>query len=153
MKKIFSILFIATMFGMVLASCGDDKDEPEIPKTQNLVSVHVDETDAYFVFDIDMNKDKSTIYMNNIQFAPGAPKMTLRVNVPVSLSQDGKAYIMAGTALVADMYMPSAAGWVPMSDERYQLNNLSCTVNPNAKQYSLSFDAHGGHFDESGKLE
>ena len=152
MKKIFSILFIATMFGMVLASCGDDKDEPEIPKTQNLVSVHVNETDAYFVFDIDMNMDKSTIYMYNIQFAPGAPKMTLRVNVPVSLSQDGKAYIMAGTALVADMYNPTA-GWIPMSDERYQLNNLSCSVNPSAKQYSLSFDAHGGHFDESGKLE
>lgn len=152
MKKIFSILFIATMFGMVLASCGDDKNEPEIPKTQNLVSVHVDETDAYFVFDIDMNMDKSTIYMYNIQFAPGAPKMTLRVNVPVSLSQDGKAYIMAGTGLVADMYNPTA-GWIPMSDERYKLNNLSCTVNPSAKQYSLSFDAHGGHFDESGKLE
>lgn len=152
MKKIFSILFIATMFGMVMASCGDDKDEPEIPKTQNLVSVHVDETDAYFVFDIDMNMDKSTIYMYNIQFAPGAPKMTLRVNVPVSLSQDGKAYIMAGTGLVADMYNPTA-GWIPMSDERYKLNNLSCTVNPSAKQYSLSFDAHGGHFDESGKLE
>ena len=38
--------------------------------------------------DIDMKKDKSTIYMYNIQFAPGAPKMTLRVNVPVSLKSE-----------------------------------------------------------------
>ena len=151
MKKIFSILFIATMFGMVLASCGDDKDEPEIPKTQNLVSVHVDETDAYFVFDIDMNKDKSTIYMYNIQFAPGAPKMVLRVDVPVSLNKSGNTYIMSGTDLIAEMQRGSS--WVPMPEEQYQLKNLTCTVNPKGKLYAISFDAHGGHFEDSGKLQ
>ena len=35
----------------------------------------------------------------------------------------------------------------------YQLKNLMCTVSPKAKQYSISFDAHGGHFEESGKLK
>ncbi len=152
MKKLFSMLFIATLLGMVFTACGDDKDEPEVPKTQNLTSVHANENDAYFVFDIDMNKDKSTIYMYNIQFAPGAPKMLLRVNVPVSLNHDGNAYVMTGTALVAEMNRGSA-GWVPMTDVQYLLNNLACTVNPSAKQYSISFDAHGGHFEESGKLE
>lgn len=152
MKKLFSMLFIATLLGLVFTACGEDKDEPEMPETQNLVSVHVNETDTYFVFDIDMTKDKGTIYMNNIMFA-GAPfAMTLRVDVPVSVDKSGKTYTMSGTNLVAEMNTPSA-GWVPMSDERYQLKNLMCTVNPSAKQYSISFDAHGGHFEESGKLE
>lgn len=151
MKKLFSMLFIATLLGLVFTACGDDKDEPEMPETQNLVSVHVNETDTYFVFDIDMTKDKGTIYMNNILFAPGAPKMVLRVDVPVSVDKSGKTYIMSGTDLVAEIQRGGT--WTPMSDERYQLKNLMCTVNPSAKQYSISFDAHGGHFEESGKLE
>lgn len=151
MKKLFSMFFIATLLGLVFTACGDDKDEPEVPQVQNLVSVHEnDETDKYFVFDIDMSKDKSTIYMYHIQFAPGAPTMTLRVNVPATLKNG--TYTLSGTDLVADMNMPSA-GWVTMDDERYQLKNLMCTVSPKAKQYSISFDAHGGHFEESGKLK
>ena len=150
MKKLFSMLFIATMLGMVFTACGDEKDEPDV-QVQNLESVHEnDETDMYFVFDIDMNKDMGTIIMYNIQFAPNAPTMTLRVNVPASL-KDG-VYTLSGTDLVADMHMPSA-GWVTMSDERYQLKNLMCTVNPKAKQYSIAFDAHSGHFEDSGKLK
>lgn len=151
MKKLFSMLFMAALLGLVFTACGDGKDEPDEPQAQNLESVHEnDQTDQYFVFDIDMNKDKSTIYMYNIQFAPGAPKMTLRVNVPASLNNG--VYTLSGTDLVADMFTQSA-GWIPMSDEQYQLKNLMCTVNPKAKQYSISFDAHGGHFEESGKLK
>ena len=153
MKKLFSMLFIATLLGLTFAACGDDKDEPEVPKTQNLTTVHEGESDQYFVFDIDMSKDKSTIYMYNIQFAPNAPKMNLRVNVPVNLNQSGSAYIMIGTNLICEMDMPSAGGWVPMPDEQYQLKNLTCTVNPKAKLYAISFDAHGGHFEDSGKLQ
>jgi len=154
MKKFFSIFFVAAMLGMVFTACGNDNnDEPNIPDTQNLVSVHEnDDADTYYVFDIDMTKDKSTIYMHNIQFAGAPHKMTLRVNVPVSLNQGSNAYIMSGNDLVAEMSMPSADTWIPMTDERYHLNNLSCTVNPSAKQFSISFDAHGGHFEDSGKL-
>lgn len=151
MKKLFSMLFIVTLLGMVLTACGDDKDEPVVPKTQKLESVHADATEAYYVFDIDMSKDNSTIYMYNIQFAPRAPKMNLRVNVPVSLNSSKDTYVLTGTGLVAEMEMPSI-GWVPMNDEQYQLNNLTCTVNPGAKQYSISFDAHGGHFADQGEL-
>ncbi len=150
MKKLFSILFVLTMLGMVFTACGDDKDEPKVPETQNLVSVHEnDETDTYYVFDIDMTKDKSAIYMHNMEF--GAPfKMTLRVNVPVSLNQSGDAYIMSGSNIVAEMQR--GGSWTPMTDEKYQLNNLKCTVNPSAKTFSISFDSHGGHFEDNGKL-
>ena len=150
MKKLFSMFFIATLLGLVFTACGND-DEPDVPEAQNLESVHEnDQIDQYFVFDIDMNKDKSTIYMYNIQFG-GAPfAMTLRVNVPATLKNG--TYTLSGTDLVADMDMPSS-GWVTMDDERYQLKNLMCTVSPKAKQYSISFDAHGGHFEESGKLK
>lgn len=150
MKKLFSMFFIATLFGFVFTACGND-DEPNVPEAQNLESVHEnDQIDQYFVFDIDMNKDKSTIYMYNIQFG-GAPfAMTLRVNVPATLKNG--VYTLSGTDLVADMEMQSS-GWVTMDDERYKLKNLMCTVNPKAKEYSISFDAHGGHFEESGKLK
>ena len=150
MKKLFLTLLVATLtLGFV--SCGDDKDEPKLPETQTLTSVHEGESDAYFVFDIDMKKDKSTIYMYNIKFAPGAPPMVLRVDVPVSIDKSGNTYTMSGTNLVAEMQRGSS--WTPMTDEKYQLNNLKCTVNPKAKEYSLSFDAHGGHFEENGKLQ
>jgi len=152
MKKFFSIFCLAALLGLLCSACGDN-DEPDTPVTQNLVSVHVDESDLYFVFDIDKTNDKATIYMYNIQFAPRAPKMNLRVNVPASLDSDGKTYTMSGTNLVAEMDMPSAGGWIPMEDEQYQLKNLVCTVNPAAKSYSISFDAHGGHFEDSGKLQ
>ena len=144
------MFFIATLLGLVFTACGND-DEPDVPEAQNLESVHEnDQIDQYFVFDIDMNKDKSTIYMYNIQFG-GAPfAMTLRVNVPATLKNG--TYTLSGTDLVADMDMPSS-GWVTMDDERYQLKNLMCTVSPKAKQYSISFDAHGGHFEDSGKLK
>jgi hypothetical protein len=151
MKKLFFMLLIATL-SLGFVSCGDDKDEPKVPEAQTLESDHENENDTYFVFDIDMKKDKSTIYMYNIQFAPRAPKMTLRVNVPVNLNSEGNTYIMSGTNLAAEMEMQSV-GWIPMEDEQYRLNNLKCTVNPSAKQYSISFDAHGGHFEESGKLK
>lgn len=146
------MLLIATL-SLGFVSCGDDKDEPDTPENKNLVSVHENESDAYFVFDVASQKDKGTIYMYNMQFAPRAPKMNLRAVVPMTKNSQGTAYIMSGTDLVIDMDMPSAGGWTPMPDEQYQLKNLTCTVNPKAKLYSISFDAHGGHFDESGKLQ
>ena len=151
MKKLFSMLFITAMLGLVFTACGDDKDEPEMPKKASLESVHVGENDAYFEFDIDMTENKGTIIMHNMQFAPGAPVMTLRVNVPVSMNSSGDAYIMRGSGLVVEMFRGGV--WAPMPGENYQLNNLMCTVNPKAKTYDISFDSHGGHFEESGKLQ
>ena len=145
------MLFIVTLLGLVFTACGDDKDEPEAPKAQNLESV--EQSGHHFVFDIDMNKDKSTIYMYQIQFAPGAPAMDLRVNVPATLNQSSNVYTLSGTGLVAERYMESTKSWDPMPDDRYKLNDLTCTVNPSAKQYSISFTAHGGKFEESGKLK
>ncbi|MBR7011845.1 MAG: hypothetical protein IKI10_03010 [Muribaculaceae bacterium] len=155
MKKLFSMLFIVTLLGLVFTACGNDKDEPEAPKAQNLESVH-EQDEHYFVFDIDMNKDKSTIYMYQIQFAPGAPSMDLRVNVPASFNQSSNVYTLTGTGLVAERYVKSMESdnkWVPMPGDQYKLNDLMCTVNPSAKQYSISFTAHGGKFEESGKLK
>lgn len=150
MKKLFSMLLIATL-SLGFVSCGDNKDEPEVPDNKILTSVHENESDGFFVFDIITHKDKGIIYMYNMQFAPRAPKMDLRAVVP--MTKDNKTYIMTATDLVIDMDMPSAGGWTPMTDEIYRLNNLQCTVNPSDKTYSISFDAHGGHFEESGKLE
>lgn len=154
MKKLFSMLFIATMLGLVFTACGDDKDEPEVPKTQNLESVYQEPTDTHFLFDINLDKDSSSIYMYNIVFRIGeatSPAMTLRVEAPVTVDKSGKVYTYSGTGIVA--YMMRGSTWTPMPGEAYLVHNLTCTVNPEAKSYYITFDCHGGHFEENGKLK
>ena len=150
MKKFLSMLFIATMLGMIFTACGDEKDEPAI-KTQNLESVYESETETHFLFDINLDKDSSTIYIYNIVFRIGeatSPAMTLRFNAPVTVK--GNEYTYAGTGIVADMLRGST--WMPMPGDSYLVNNLICKVDPKAKTYYITFDCHGGHFEESGKL-
>lgn len=154
MKKLFSILVLAAILGMVFTACGDEKDGPVIPKTQNLESMYENETDTHFMFDINMDKDSSSIYMYNIVFRIGdatSPAMTLRVDAPVSVDKNGKVYTYAGTGIVA--YMMRGSTWTPMPGDSYLVNNLLCTVDTNVKSYFIKFDCHGGHFEESGKLK
>ena len=153
MKKLFSMLFVATMLGMVFTACGDEKDEPVI-KTQNLESVYTNETDTHFLFDINLDKDSNSIFMYNIVFRIGeatSPAMTLRVDAPVTVDKSGKIYTYSGTGIVA--YMMRGTTWVPMPGESYMVHNLLCTVDTKQKTYYLTFDCHGGHFEENGKLK
>lgn len=154
MKKFFSILFVVTMLGLVFTACGDDKDEPVVPDSQKLESLYESETDTHFLFDIDMDKDSSSIYMYNIVFRIGeatSPAMTLRADAPVTVDKDGKVYTYAGTGIVA--YMLRGTTWMPMPGESYLVNNLTCTVDTKNSTYSIAFDCHGGHFDETGQLK
>ena len=229
MKKIFSMLFIVTLLGMVFTACGDDEPgqtaSPEItfeiledqvvvtakgqgevmlyldgantpnpttlqrsyqdyeatftatakegkqkisdvttlkltiPKSEKLAhftakSTFVNETDTRFEFDIDMDKDSSTIFMYNIVFRIGeatSPAMTLRVDAPVTVDKSGKVYTYAGTGIVA--FMKRGTTWMPMPGDTYMVNNLTCNVNPAAKTYDIAFDCHGGHFEQSGALQ
>ena len=148
------MLFIATMLGLVFTACGDDKDEPEVPKTQNLESVYQEPTDTHFLFDINLDKDSSSIYMYNIVFRIGeatSPAMTLRVDAPVTVDKSGKVYTYSGTGIVA--YMMRGTTWTLMPGEAYLVHNLTCTVKPEAKSYYITFDCHGGHFEQNGSLK
>lgn len=229
MKKFFSMLFIATMLGIVFTACGDDEPAqtaaPEItfeiqedqavvtakgqgevllylngastsnptilqrsyqdyeavftataqeakqrisevttlkltiPKSDKLVrftaeSEYESATDTHFQFDIDLEKDSSSIYMYNIVFRIGdatSPAMTLRVDAPVTVDKSGKVYTYSGTGIMG--YMMRGTSWVPMPGDAYLVHNLTCNVNPEAKTYSISFDCHGGHFEENGRLK
>ncbi len=145
---------MATMLGMVFTACGDEKDAPVVPVTQNLESEYENETDTHFRFDIDMDKDSSSIYMYNIVFHIGeatSPAMTLRVDAPVTVDKAKKVYTYSGTGIVA--YMMRGSTWVPMPGEAYLVHNLLCTIDTNVKSYYIKFDCHGGHFEESGKLK
>lgn len=129
---------------------------PKIEKTgpMSFVSEYESETETHFMFDIDMAKDSSSIYMYNVVFHIGeatSPAMTLRVDAPVTVDQSNKVYTYAGTGIVA--YMQRGGTWLPMPGEAYLVNNLKCTVNTSAKTYDIAFDCHGGHFAESGKLK
>ena len=154
MKKIFLMSIFAIVLGLSFTSCGDDEPVVPIPQTANLESVYENETETHFMFDIDMAKDSSSIYMYNVVFHIGeatSPAMTLRVDAPVTADQTNKVYTYAGTGIVA--YMQRGGTWLPMPGEAYLVNNLKCTVNTSAKTYDIAFDCHGGHFAESGKLK
>ena len=153
MKKLFAMLFAVTMMGMALVSCGDD--EPVKPEpTQNLESAYTDPTDTHFLFDIDLEKDSSTIYLYNIVFRIGeavSPAMNIRIDAPVTVDQTGKIYTYAGTNIMP--YMLRGNTSVPMTGPAYLVTDLLCNVNTKDRTYYIKFDCHGGHFEETGRLK
>ena len=153
MKKLIPALLFAAMF-LTFIACGDDKDEPVFPTTQQLESVHGQTNDTYLIWDIDMMQDSSSIYLYNAVFTIGettSPAMTLRIDAPVSVDKSGQVYTFAGTGIVA--YMLRGTTWMPMPSDAYLVHNLISTVNPEAKTYTISFDCHGGHFEKEGNLK
>lgn len=113
-----------------------------------------DANGTHYMFDVDLDKDSSTIYMYNIVFRIGeatSPAMTLRVNAPVTVDTKTKEFTYSGTGIVAEMLRGTT--WIPMPGDSYLVHNLICKVNPSAKTYYITFDCHGGHFEESGSLK
>lgn len=152
MKKFFVMMFALAALGLVCIACGDDKkDEPVVP-TQNLESVKESGADTYYVFDIDMDKDSSSIYMYSIKFSDQMPvTIDVRIDAPVTVDKTGKVYTYAGTGIMP--YMMRNGKLIPMPGEAYQVTDLLCNVNTEAKTYDIKFDCHGGHFEQSGKLK
>lgn len=151
MKKIFCMLFVAAMLSVVFVSCGDEKDEPKNPVSQLIESVHSETNDTYLVWDINTEKDSSSIYVYNVQFDPRAPLMTIRVDAPVTIDKSGKIYTFAGTGI--HPYLFYGDRFVQFMDDAYLVTNLISTVNIGEKMYSISFDCHGGHYDKTGQLK
>ena len=152
MKKFFVMMFALAALGLVCIACGDDKkDEPVVP-TQNLESVKESGADTYYVFDIDMDKDSSSIYMYSIKFSDQMPvTIDVRIDAPVTVDKTGKVYTYAGTGIMP--YMMRNGKLIPMPGEAYQVTDLLCNVNTEAKTYDIKFYCHGGHFEQSGKLK
>lgn len=152
MKKLVFMLFAATLLGMAFVSCGDEKDEPVIPKAQTLESVHQDATETYFKFDIDMNKDSSSIYLYNVVFTIGeaqSPAMNIRIDAPVTVDKKGKVFTYSGTNITPFLLR----GNTPVPMPNMPVTDLTCTVNTGDKTYSMAFDCHDGHYSNSGKLK
>ena len=152
MYKLFA-LFAVAVLGMAFVSCGDDKDEPVKPEpVGNLESVCEDpEHDTHYLFDIDLDKDSSSIYIYNVQFAPNAPLLTIRIDAPVIADRSGKIYSYSGTGIMP--YMQRGSVFMPMPGENYLVTDLLCNVNTEAKTYDIKFYCHGGHFKDAGRLK
>lgn len=134
---------------LTFTACGDDKDEPVVP-TQNLESVYENESDAHFMFDIDLDKDSSRIYLYNIKFSEQMPvTVNVRIDAPVTVDKTGKVFTFAGTDIIP--FMLRSTTWVPAAN--YIVTNLTSTVNTKEKTYHLAFDCHGGHYENSGLLK
>ena len=152
MNKFFTMLFMASVLSVMLTACGDN-DEPVVPDAQKIESVYENETDTHYMFDIDMDKDSSDIYLYNVSFTIGdrvSPPMTLRIPAPVTVDKSGNVFTYAGTGIVADMQRGTT--WMPMTNADYLVHNLTCMVNTKNKTFAISFDCHGGHFEDNGKI-
>ena len=151
MKKLFSMLFIATMLCMVSVACGDDNDEP-IPTTQKLESVYQNETDTHFVFDINLDKDSSSIYLYNVVFTIGeaqSPAMNIRIDAPVTVDKKGTFFTYAGNNITP--FMLRGNNPVPMPS--MPVTNLMCNVDTKRKYYEMYFECHGGSYAANGDLK
>lgn len=151
MKKLLSALLLAALC-MSFTACGDD-DEPVTPDpVQNLESVYQNETDARYVFDIDLDKDSSSIYLYNVKFTIGervSPPMNIRIDAPVTVDKSGKVFTFAGTDIIPYLLM----GTTPVPSPGFMVTNLTCTVDTKEKTYDMFFNCHGGEFKASGKLK
>ena len=160
MKKIISMFFIAAALCLMVTACGNDKDEPEIPQTQKLESEHSATNDTYLVYDIDLNKDSSSIYVYNAVFQMGdktSPALNIRVDAPCTVDKTGKVFTYAGTNIPPYLIM----GTTPTPFPTLRVNNLRSVVDTEKRTYSISFDCQGtamgkpidGHYEKEGKLK
>ena len=159
MKKLLSMLFVAAMLSMVITSCGkDDPDEPVIEIM--LESEHGEANDTYLVYDIDLDKDSSSIYVHNAVFTmdeTSSPPLSVRVDAPCSVDKSGKVFTFMGTDIAPYLMRGNTA--VPFPSLR--VNNLTSVVDVEKKTYSISFDCQGtamgkqinGHYEKEGKLK
>ena len=137
---------------LAFTACGDDKEDEPIVNTQKLESEYQNETDAHYVFDIDLDKDSSSIYLYNVKFQIGtqmSPALNIRIDAPVTVDKTGLIYTYAGTNIVPYQIM----GQVPVPAPGFIVTNLTCTVKAKEKAYSMYFNCHGGEFAASGKLK
>lgn len=160
MKKFFAVLFAAAMLSIVITSCGkDDPDEPVVPVTQQLESEHGEANDTYLIYDIDLNKDSSTIYVHNAVFSMGtitSPPLNISVNAPCTVDKTGKVFTFIGTNITPNLMR----GNTPVPFPTLRVNNLKSVVNVEIKTYSISFDCQGtalgkeinGHYEKEGRL-
>lgn len=163
MKKFFTVLLAATLFsvlGTALVACGDDKDEPVVPVAQTLESEHGAANDTYLVYDIDLEKDSSTINVHNAVFTMGdvsSPQLNISIDAPCTVDKSGKVFTLAGTNIVPKL----VRGNTPVPIPTLRVNNLRSVVNTEKKTYSISFSCQGtvmgktidGSYDKEGKLK
>lgn len=160
MKKIFTMLFVAAALCMVVAACGDENDEPDVPKTQQLESEHGEANDTYLIWDIDLDKDSSSIYVYNAVFRMGdatSKPLNISINAPCYVDKNGKKYNFMGTNIIPNLMM----GSTPTPFPSLRVNNLISVVDVELKTYSISFDCQGnvmgkeidGHYEKNGSLK
>lgn len=161
MKFFYSILSVAFVLGMMFTSCGkDDPDEPVLPTTYQLESEHGVTNDTYLIYDIDLDKDSSSIYVYNAAFNIGSStplKLNILVNAPCTVDKTGKVFTFTGSNIVPNLMR----GNTPVPFPTLQVNNLISIVNIENKTYSISFDCQGNaigkeinsHYDKEGNLK
>jgi len=150
-KLLFTWMIAAIVLG--LAACGSDEpNTPNETKSQSIESVYAADTDVHYTFDIDMEKDSSSIYFYNVVFTIGeskSPAMNIRIDAPVTVDKAGTTYTYSGTNIIP--WMLRGTTWTPAPS--FVVTNLTCTVNTSAKTFRMYFNCHGGEYSDSGTLK
>lgn len=161
MKKLFAMLFAAAVMSLAFVSCSDDKDEPAKPEPiQYLESEYENESDTRLLFDINLEKDSSSIYVYNVKFRMGdveSPALNIRVDAPCTVDKTGKVYTYSGTDIIPYLLR----GETPVPVPGLRVNNMITVVNVEQKTYSISFACKGnvmgkeidGQYNKEGKLK
>ena len=150
MKKIFTMLFMVTALSVMFVACGDENDEPVVPTVQTIESLDQDVADAHFKFDINTDKDSSSIYIYNVKFSEMMPvTVNIRIDAPCTADKTGKVYTFAGTDIIPYLIREGT----PVPAPSYVITNLTCDVNTKDKVYDIFFNCHGGEYKNSGKLK
>jgi len=154
MKKVLLLCFALSALVLSLAACGHDNNEPDpiIEPTQELTSVYANENDVHYTFDIDLDKDSSSIYCYNVVFTIGertSPALNIRIDSPVKVSANGTTYTYQGTNIIP--WMLRGSTYVPAPE--FVVTDLTCVLDMTAKTFALSFNCHGGQFHDSGQLK
>ena len=148
MKKIIPALLFAALF-LTFAACGSE-DEPNQPVSQMIESLDQNENDAHFKFDINTDKDSSSIYIYNVKFSEQMPvTVNIRIDAPCTADKTGKVFTFAGTDIIPYMLREGT----PVPAPGFAITNLTCNVDTKNKTFNIFFNSHNGEYSNSGKLK
>lgn len=114
--------------------------------------------ELYFKFNLEADgtqadgslKFKGHAYVYNVQFAPTAPILSIRIPYDdhVTITSTSNGYTVEGSGITG-LYLQ---GTTEVPFERSTIDDLKIEVDVANKTYSIYFKCMGGEFDKSGKL-
>ncbi|MBP3737466.1 MAG: dockerin type I repeat-containing protein [Muribaculaceae bacterium] len=115
-------------------------------------SEYANENDTHFEFKLDEAMGTGSITVYNVVFTIGdrqSPAMTIRIP-DAKFTRTGNVITFDDTDIAPEMLRGS--GFIPMGDPQYNVTDLKCVLNLEAKTFTITFKCHGGQYDQNGTI-